>query len=114
MTIDKQKDSTQERWDLDTTRRVETALRDAVRQRNYRRIRDRALVRLKNLYPEDYIALLEEERKRDETEGKAWLDLSGRTKRSLDSSSSPNRRSKVPIRQTDRDNLKEGNNGGEA
>ena len=98
----------------DLIRRQETALRQAIRQRNYRRIRDRALARLKNLYPDVYLELLEEERKRDETEGKAWLDLSGRTKRSLDSASSPNRRSKVPIRQTDRDNLKEGNYGGEA
>ena len=98
----------------DLKRRQETALRQAIRQRNYRRIRDRALARLKKLYPDEYEQLLKEERERDETEGKAWLDLSGRTNRSLGSTSSPNRRSKVPIRQTDRDNLKEGNNGGEA
>ena len=98
----------------DLKRRQETAERQAIRQRNYRRIRDRALARLKKLYPDEYEQLLKEERERDETEGKAWLDLSGRTNSSLGSTSSPNRRSKVSIRQTDRDNLKEGNDGGEA
>ena len=98
----------------DLERRQETALRQAIRQRNYRRIRDRALARLRKLYPDEYEQLLKEERERDEAEGKAWLDLSGRTRRSMDSASSPNRRSKVPIRQTDRDNLKESNGRGEA
>ena len=64
----------------ETTRRVETALRVAVSQRNYRRIRDRALSRLKKLHPEDYVRLLEEERARDEAEGKKWLDISGTTR----------------------------------
>jgi len=64
-------------------RRKETALCQAIRQRNYRRIRNRALARLKKLYPDEYEQLLKEERERDEAEGKAWLDLSGRTRRSL-------------------------------
>ena len=98
----------------DTTRRVETALRDAVRQRNYRRIRDRALARLKNLYPEDYIALLEEERKRDEQEGKSWLDISGRTISSSDSASAPSRQSKSAFGQRNTDQQNQSNNGGEA
>lgn len=67
----------------DTSRRVETALKQAVRQRNYRRVRDRALARLSNLYPDQYRELLEEERERDEKENKAWLDISGRTNASL-------------------------------
>jgi hypothetical protein len=74
----------------DLDRRVETASRGAVRQRNYRRIRDRALVRLRKKYPDDYALLFEQERQRDEAEGKAWLDISGRTKRTMDSLSSPN------------------------
>ena len=98
----------------DTTRRVESALRDAVRQRNYRRIRDRALARLKNLYPEDYIRLLEEERERDEQEGKSWLDISGRTVVSSDSAGAPYGNSKVSVRQSNRDEQGEGDNGGEA
>jgi hypothetical protein len=67
----------------DTSRRVETALKQAVRQRNYRRVRDRALARLSNLYPDQYRELLEEERERDEKENKAWLDISGRTNANL-------------------------------
>ena len=59
-------------------RRIDTALRDAVRQRNYRRVRDRALSRLKKLYPDDYARLFEEERERDEAEGRAWRSIRGR------------------------------------
>jgi hypothetical protein len=62
-----------------TERRVRTAVTQAVRQRNYRRVRDRALRRLANLYPDQYRELFEEERARDEQEGKVWLDISGRT-----------------------------------
>jgi broad specificity phosphatase PhoE len=98
----------------DLKRRQETAERQAIRQRNYRRIRDRALARLKKLYPDEYEQLLKEERERDETEGKAWLDLSGRTRLLMDSTNTSSRKGKSAIRQTDRDNLKEGNNGGEA
>jgi hypothetical protein len=75
----------------DLDRRIDTASRGAVRQRNYRRIRDRALVRLRKKYPEDYALLFEQERQRDEAEGKAWLDISGRTKRTMDSLGSPDR-----------------------
>ena len=63
----------------DTSKRIDTALRQAVRQRNYRRVRDRALRRLGNLYPDQYQQLLEEERARDEEAHKVWLDISGRT-----------------------------------
>jgi hypothetical protein len=64
----------------DTNRRVETALKQAVRQRNYRRVRDRALRRLGNLYPDQYRELFEEERAKDEAQDKAWIDISGRTR----------------------------------
>ena len=60
-------------------RRIDTALRRAVRQRNYRRVRDRALARLRQLNPDQYRELLEEERARDEQEEKTWLDITGRT-----------------------------------
>lgn len=59
-------------------RRIDTALKDAVRQRNYRRVRDRALSRLKKLYPDDYARLFEEERARDEAEGRSWKSIHGR------------------------------------
>lgn len=46
--------------------------KQALHYRNYRRARDRALVRLAHLYPDDYKLLLVEERKSDEQEGKTW------------------------------------------
>jgi hypothetical protein len=55
--------------------RVESALRNAVYQRNYRRARDRAKTKLTHLYPDQYQELLEEERKRDELEGKKWHSI---------------------------------------
>ena len=56
-------------------KRVESAARLAVGQRNYRRARDRALTRLAQAYPNQYKELLEEERERDELEGKKWNSL---------------------------------------
>ena len=63
-----------------TERRIETAKAQAVRQRNYRRARDRALARLGNDYPNVYRAYLEEEIEADEKMGKKWLDISGSTR----------------------------------
>ena len=68
-------------------RRVESAKAQAVRQRNYRRARDRALARLGNDYPNVYRAYLEEEIEADEKMGKKWFDLTGNT-RSADTRSS--------------------------
>ncbi len=64
-------------------RRLATAANQAVRQRNYRRARDRALVRLAHAYPDTYKQLLEMERKADEIEGKKWIDLIGNTNLSV-------------------------------
>ena len=50
----------------------------AVRSRNYRRARERALTALARRYKEDYLALLEEEKAKDEQEGKRWHNLAGR------------------------------------
>jgi len=63
-----------------TERRIETAKAQAVRQRNYRRARDRALARLGNDYPNVYRTYLEEEIEADEKMGKKWLDITGNTK----------------------------------
>jgi hypothetical protein len=60
-------------------RRIATAKNMAVRQRNYRRARDRALARLANAYPDVYKELLEQERANDERLGKSWLDITGTT-----------------------------------
>ena len=59
--------------------RLKGAADQAVRQRNYRRARERALTRLANDYPDLYQLYLEEEKKADEKMGKKWLDLDGNT-----------------------------------
>ena len=58
-------------------KRIESAMRMAVRQRNYRRVRDRALTRLAQAYPETYKELLELEKVSDETTGAKWVDIDG-------------------------------------
>lgn len=64
-------------------RRIEGAKAQAVRQRNYRRARDRALARLSKDYPNVYRTYLEEEMKADEQMDKKWLDIAGRTRASV-------------------------------
>lgn len=86
-------------------KRKEYGEKRAIWLRNYQRARSRALARLGQENPERYQELLEEERAKDEAEGKAWLDLSGRTRTTTDSSNSPNRTGKVPIRQTNSDRI---------
>ena len=61
-------------------RRIEVAKDQAVRKRNYRRARDRALARLSKEYPGIYRTYLEEEMANDKTMGKKWLDITGRTR----------------------------------
>lgn len=60
-------------------RRLIAAKNMAVRQRNYRRARERALTALAQQYPDDYKSLLEREKARDEQEGRKWLDIDGTT-----------------------------------
>ena len=49
--------------------------RQALHHRNYRRARDRALVRLAHLYPDTYKQLLEIEKAFDEQQGKRWVSI---------------------------------------
>jgi hypothetical protein len=65
---------------MKNTHRVKAAADQAVRQRNYRRARERALTRLANDYPDLYRSYLEEEKKVDVKMGKKWLDIDGNTK----------------------------------
>ena len=58
-------------------RRLASAENMAVRSRNYRRARERALTRLAQLHKEEYLELLAKEKEKDEQEGKRWRDLSG-------------------------------------
>jgi len=64
---------------MDNEKRLASAAKQAVYYRNYRRARDRALVKLAQAYPEAYKELLEKEKVSDEQEGKAWIDLNGTT-----------------------------------
>jgi hypothetical protein len=94
-------------------RRIETAKRGAVGQRNYRRARDRAMTRLATAYPETYKELLEQEKIVDEQMGKKWLDIDGSTSQSMDlnasTSSTGGRGSEQASSGPDK-----GNDGGEA
>ena len=56
-------------------RRLAAAENMAVRQRNYRRSRDRALTRLAQKYKDEYLELLAQEKEKDEKEGKRWHNL---------------------------------------
>jgi hypothetical protein len=58
-------------------RRIESALKQAVHYRNYRRARERALAKLSHLYPDTYKQLLGIEKAIDEQEGKSWIDITG-------------------------------------
>ena len=57
----------------------EVSGKQAIHYRNYRRARDRALVRLAQLYPDTYKQLLAIERSFDEQEGKKWIGIDGLT-----------------------------------
>lgn len=64
---------------MNNKQRLKGAADQAVRQRNYRRARERALTRLANDYPNVYRTYLEEEKRADEKMGKKWLDIDGNT-----------------------------------
>lgn len=58
-------------------RRRAAAENMAVRSRNYRRARERALTALARAHKEEYLELLEIEKAKDEQEGKRWHNLTG-------------------------------------
>jgi hypothetical protein len=64
-------------------KRLITARRRAIAQRNYQRARARALTKLANAFPDEYKVYLEEEKENDYTQGKAWIDLDGNTNNSM-------------------------------
>ena len=99
----------------ETDKRIKTAVNQAISYRNYRRIRDRALRRLGRLYPDQYREFLEEERAKDEANGKAWLDISGTTATDVGFYLPPHRSSDTPRpKETYANQQGKGNNGGEA
>jgi hypothetical protein len=71
-------------------KRLITARRRAVAQRNYQRARARALTKLANAFPDEYKVYLEEEKENDHTQGKAWIDLDGNTSSNMDTHTGAN------------------------
>ena len=86
--------------------------KQSIHYRNYRRARDRALVRLSHLYPNLYRDLLAEEKELDEQEGTIW-SLVGDGKLSISTRTRANAVPDVAGR-TDYERADESNNGGEA
>jgi len=89
-------------------KRMASAAKAAVYYRNYRRARDRALIKLSHLHPEDYRELLEKEKVSDEQEGKTWIDINGNT-------IEPSTITRTKVRGTTltQTNSNQGNDGGE-
>lgn len=56
-------------------RRLAAAQNMAVRQRNYKRARERALTRLANAHKGEYLDYLAQEKEKDIKEGKRWNNL---------------------------------------
>ena len=87
--------------------------KQAIHYRNYRRARDRALVRLAQLYPDTYKQLLVTERSFDEQEGKKWIGIDGFTNLSVGTHTRANGANAF-VGTTGDEGQNEGNNGGEA
>ena len=85
----------------------------AIHHRNYRRARDRALVRLSHLYPNVYRDLLAEEKDNDQTEGKSWVASNTRVSVTMGVRSRPTR-SKGKATKRPKRGRKTRNNGGKA
>jgi hypothetical protein len=91
----------------------EVSGKQAIEYRNYRRARDRALVRLSHLYADEYRQLLVEEREVDELEGKKWVGVIDNTRLTITTRTRANAVPDVAGR-TDYDRENESYNGGEA
>jgi hypothetical protein len=92
----------------------EVSGKQAVHYRNYRRARDRALVRLSHLYPNVYRDLLAEEKENDQTEGKSWVASSTRVSVTMGVRSRPTRNKGRATKRSKRGRKNKGNNGGKA
>jgi hypothetical protein len=90
----------------------EVSGKQSIHYRNYRRARDKALVRLAHLYPETYKQLLDEQRSFDEQEGKTWI-IDSNSRLTVGVHTRANAVPEVAGR-TDYESTDEGYNGGEA
>ena len=91
----------------------EVSGKQAIEYRNYRRARDRALIRLSHLYADEYRRLLVEERELDEQQGKKWIGIDDNTRLTI---TTHTRANAVPAFTGSSGNAgeNEGYNGGEA
>jgi len=97
-----------------TDKRKANAEKRAVWLRNYQRARGRAQTRLARQFPDQYKAILEQERLSDEANGKAWLDITGATDNSDGVSTDTDGYDNAPRpKQTDGDEQDEGDLEGE-
>jgi hypothetical protein len=92
-------------------KRLTAAKNMAVRQRNYRRARDRALTRLAQAYPDEYKEYLEQEKASDENEGKKWVDITGRTNTPRTRKTLARKTGSKPRRKASNKRKNQGNNG---
>jgi hypothetical protein len=92
-------------------KRLTAAKNMAVRQRNYRRARDRALTRLAQAYPDEYKEYLEQEKASDENEGKKWVDITGRTNTPRTRKTLARKTGSKPRRKAGNKRKNQGNNG---
>ena len=69
-----------------TVRSKRVSGKQAIHYRNYRRVRDRALSRLSQAYPETYKELLELEKVNDEANGTKWVGVDDSSISVMDSS----------------------------
>ena len=90
----------------------EVSGKQSIHYRNYRRARDKALVRLAHLYPDTYKQLLDEQRSFDEQEGKSWI-INADSRLTIAVHTRANAVPDVAGR-TDYESADEGNYGGEA
>jgi len=90
----------------------EVSGKQSIHYRNYRRARDKALVRLAHLYPDTYKQLLDEQRSFDEQEGKSWI-ITGDSRLTIAVHTRANAVPDVAGR-TDYESTDESYNGGEA
>jgi hypothetical protein len=90
----------------------EVSGKQAVHYRNYRRARDRALVRLSHLHPNVYKDLLIEERQRDEDQNTKWVSSNTRVSVTMGVRSGPTRKNRTTKRSSNRGKTR--NNGRKA
>lgn len=90
----------------------EVSGKQAIEYRNYRRARDRALIRLSHLYADEYKQLLVEERESDEQAGKKWVGIPDSTRITITTHTRANATPDVAGR-TDYESPDESYNGGE-